>query len=134
MRTAEEQALYEKKKHVALSNMGRRGGKRSVIRKMMDGTFERHMGWMTLRSAASRAQQKREKEEAKPFILRSNYRCPRCHHYWIGKKAIDPKQCPECGLRLAAKWVRQLNQASLRMYPAEMVQEEAKQKPKTPFF
>src|SRR5215469_2467200 len=106
MRRPDEQALYEKRKHVALSNMGSRGGKRSVIHKMMDGTFAPHMARMTMSSRAKRAQQKRKKEEAKPFVLNRNYRCPRCHHCWIGKKTTDPKQCPQCGLRLRAKSVR----------------------------
>jgi rubrerythrin len=121
MRTMEEQVVYEKKKRVALSNMGRRGGKRSVIHKMMDGTFAPHMARMTTSSLAKRARQKREKEETEPFILKRNYRCPRCYHYWIGKKTTDPKQCPKCGLRLASKSVRQLNQANLRMYPDKIV-------------
>src|SRR5215469_18164830 len=113
MRRPDEQALYEKRKHVALSNMGSRGGKRSVIHKMMDGTFAPHMARMTMSSRAKRAQQKRKKEEAKPFVLNRNYRCPRCHHCWIGKKTTDPKQCPHCGLRLRAKSVRLLAQANL---------------------
>ena len=54
MRTMEEQALCEKRKHVALSNMGKRGGRRSVIHKMQDGSFERHMYLMTVRSSAER--------------------------------------------------------------------------------
>jgi len=126
MRTIEEQAMYEKKKHVALSNMGRRGGRRSVIHKMMDGTLMQHMVRMTMSSRAKRAQQKRKKEETESFMLKRNYRCPRCRHYWIGKRTTDPKQCPKCGLRLASKWVRQLEQANLRMYPDEIVQREGK--------
>src|SRR5215472_4251180 len=77
MRTMEEQVVYEKKKHVALSNMGRRGGKRSVVHKMMDGTFVGHMARMTMSSRAKRAQQKRKKEETELFILKRNYRCSR---------------------------------------------------------
>src|SRR5215469_3597664 len=104
MRTMEEQVVYEKKKHVALSNMGRRGGRRSVVHKMMDGTFVPHMARMTMSSRAKRAQQKRKKQETQPCILKRNYRCSRCYHNWIGKKTTDPKQCPKCGLRQASKW------------------------------
>jgi len=120
--------MYEKKKHVALSNMGRRGGRRSVIHKMQDGSFERHMHWMTVRSSAARKRRALARNAEKPFWR--DYTCPRpsCHHRWRGKgkKPTAPKQCPKCGLRLASSWVRQREQANLRMYPDEMVQREGK--------
>lgn len=40
----------------------------------------------------------------------------------------DPKQCPNCGLRPASSWVRQLMQSNLRMYPDEIVQKQWKTK------
>jgi hypothetical protein len=89
--TPDEQALYERRKHVALRNMGRRGGKRSVIHKMQDGSFGRHMYWVTIRSSAARKRKALAKKAARPFVLKGNYRCPRCHHYWRGKKTNDPK-------------------------------------------
>jgi hypothetical protein len=123
----DERALYEKKKHVALSNLGRRGGKRSVIRKVQDGSFKRHMYRMTVRSSAARKRRALARKAAKPSFWIA-YRCPRpsCQHYWRGRKTTAPKQCPKCGLRLASKRVKQLNQANLRMYPDEIVQKDAK--------
>ena len=119
MRRPDEQAQYEKKKHVALNNMGRREGTRSVVLKMQDGSFEQHMHLMTVRSSAARRKRRLARDAAKPSVWGTDYWCPRpsCHHRRRGKKPTDPKQCPKCGLRLAAKCVKQLELANLRMYP-----------------
>src|SRR5215472_16306690 len=127
MRRLDEQALYEKRKHVALSNMGQRGGRRSVILKMLYGIFEQHMYRMTVLSAAARRQRKLARNAAKPLVSGADYTCPlpSCHHRWRGKRRTA-QQCPKCGQRLAAKRVRQLSQANLRMYPDELLRANTK--------